>query len=94
MDEGFIPIQSEVAKAIEKTPQSLPPTCICATWKCKVIFLSGVQTIAAICSFALFGRSIVGKLSKILISSGEHPIVEMVIQCTPDMFKISSFNVK
>ena len=26
MDEGFIPIQSEVAKAIEKTLQSLPPT--------------------------------------------------------------------
>ena len=42
MDEGFIPIQSEVAKAIEKTPQSLPPTCICAAWKCKVIFLLGV----------------------------------------------------
>ena len=56
MDEGFIPKQSEVAKAIEKTPQSLPPNCICAAWKYKVIFLLGVQTIAAICSFALFGR--------------------------------------
>ena len=85
MDEGFIPIQSEVAKAIEKTPQSLPPTCICAAWKCKVIFLLGVQT-----SRSIVGKlsKIVGKLSKILISLGEHPIVEKVIQCTPDKFKI------
>ena len=52
MDEGFIPIQTEVAKAIEETLQSLPPPCICVAWKCKVIFLLGVQTIAAISSFA------------------------------------------
>ena len=61
MDEGFIPIQSEVAKVIEKNTKIIAT---CAAWKCKVIFLLDVQTIAAICSFALFGRSIVGELSK------------------------------
>ena len=55
---GSSPWQREVANARAKSPQSLPPICLCTFFICNFTFFWLVQIMAAICSWTFNGTGL------------------------------------